>query len=320
MSTPLTRREALALGGLGLLAVGVGTGCSGDDTGDASGPDASDGSAGGTGSTAGTPTTIAYGEHPSQVADLYLTDASPDGAPTVVDGRRPLVVLVHGGFWQSGYDRRLMEPLVADLLPRGWPVLNLEYRTLGEQGGGWPGTFDDVAAGVDLVTQAPEARAAGLDPARTLVVGHSAGGQLALWAAARGALPSDAPGADPQVVPAGVVGQAAVCDLARAAREDVGAGAVPELLGGGPDEVPARYALASPQQRLPLGVPTLVVHGRADAQVPLDQSVGYERAARAAGDDVELVTTDEDHFAHLTPTSAAWRATLDWLEAHQAAG
>jgi acetyl esterase/lipase len=106
----------------------------------------------------------------------------------------PVAVLIHGGFWRARYSLRLEDRLAADLAGRGWGVWNLEYRRLGRLScGGWPATFEDIAAGIDHLGKLEEP----LDPARVVAIGHSAGGQLALWAAARPGLPAGAPGADP---------------------------------------------------------------------------------------------------------------------------
>ena len=187
---------------------------------------------------------------------------------------------------------------------------NVEYRRLGN-GGGWPATFEDVAAALDLLAELDDDR---LDLGFTVAVGHSAGGQLALWAAGRAGLPDGAPGADPRLALAGAVAQAGVVDLAEAARRRLSDGVVLELLGGDPSEQPERYALASPQERLPLGVPPLVVTGSEDGTVPPDLSEAYAAAAQAAGDACELaVVPGEGHMEHLEPGSQVWRAVTEWL-------
>jgi acetyl esterase/lipase len=223
-----------------------------------------------------------------------------------------VVVLLHGGFWRDRYGCDLMEPLARDLASRGTAAWNVEFRRLGG-GGGWPTTLEDVAAGIDALVDL-ESAGVPLDLTAVACVGHSAGGHLALWAAARPGLPPGAPGAAPRVRIARAVGQAAVSDLADAARTCLSERAAERLLGGSPDHVPGRYALASPFERLPLGVPQLLVHGEADATVPVGMSRRYHLAAGAAGDRCELRSLpDVDHLEHLDPGSAAWRCVLEWL-------
>lgn len=232
-----------------------------------------------------------YGADPSQVADLH--------APAGGEGW-PVAVVIHGGFWRDRYDRTLMDALCADLTESGWAAWNLEYRRLGG-GGGWPATFQDVAAGIDHMAAVP----APLDLARVVTIGHSAGGHLALWAASR-----DRPG----VVVAAAVGQAAVSDLAAVARLGLSSGAVEELLGGAPEQVPDRYAAASPAQRLPLGVPILLVHGARDDTVPVALSRDFQLAAIAAGDACDLEIGEHGgHFEHIDPASDAWATVKRWL-------
>jgi acetyl esterase/lipase len=215
-----------------------------------------------------------YGGHPSQVAERF----APGG-----DVARVAVVL-HGGFWRDRYDRQLMDRLCADLAARGYTAWNVEYRRLGS-GGGWPATGDDVRTAIQALA-GPGA----------VAIGHSAGGHLALWAAAEGLVRR-------------AVGQAAVCDLGEARRLGLGDGVVDDLLA---DE--AGLEAASPAERLPLGVPQLLVHGEDDAIVPVSMSREYAGAARAAGDDVELVTlAGVGHFEHLDPGSEAWAAVVRWL-------
>jgi acetyl esterase/lipase len=220
-------------------------------------------------------------------------------------GPWPVVALLHGGFWRAPRTLELMRPLAADLAGRGFAAWNLEYRRVGQPGGGWPGTCQDVAAGLDHL--AALAGREPLDLDRLAVAGHSAGGHLALWSAARPGLPAGAPGASPRVVPRLVVSLAGVCDLHAGAAEGIGEGAVAEFLGASPDQAPDRYQLASPLARLPLGVAQLLVHGDADTRVPVSQSRAYAAAAAAAGDPVELVELPGvDHMAVIDPASPAW--------------
>lgn len=235
-----------------------------------------------------------YGAGRSRFGELFL----PAG-----DGPHPVAVVLHGGFWRRRYDATLMEPLCRDLAAAGWAAWNLEYRRLGLlAGGGWPETFEDVAAGIDSLERLP-----GLDLGTVVAVGHSAGGQLALWAAAR---------ERPTVRVTHVVSQAGVVDLREAARLRLSRDAAATLLGGSPERRPGRYAAASPLERLPLRVPQLLVHGEEDAIVPVSMSLRYHDAALAAGDPVELaVLPGAGHYEHLDPDSDAWAAVTDWLEA-----
>jgi len=243
---------------------------------------------------------IAYGDHPDQVGNLHLP---------VGDSLWPTVVLIHGGFWKWGWDRTLMTPLAHDLARRGYAVWNVEYRRVGQEGGGWPGTLVDAAAAIDHLAEIDV-----VDTARIVTVGHSAGGHLAVWLAARQRLPAGAPASGPRVSPRGAVSQAGVLDLVRGAVEGLGYGACAGLLGGGPDEVPERYATASPVALLPLGLPVLLVHGEEDDIVPPSQSHEYAVAARAAGDDVELVDVPgADHFDVVEVDEPAWLVVVERL-------
>jgi acetyl esterase/lipase len=211
-------------------------------------------------------------------------------------GPHPVTVVIHGGFWRAKYGKRVNRAVSADLARRGRAAWNIEYRRVGKgQGGGWPATFDDVAAAIDLLAERADPR---LDLEDVSVIGHSAGGQLALWAAARG---------DGRVRLGRVVAQAAPCDLSAA-------GAAHELLGGTPEEVPERYTKANPIQLVPIGVPILLVHGDDDETVTVRRSRDFAEAARGAGDDVTLVEPEPGgHRTHIDPRSAAWRVAAEWL-------
>jgi acetyl esterase/lipase len=237
--------------------------------------------------------TAAYGDLPDQVMEVWLP---------AVDGR-PLVIFLHGGFWRAEWDRAHARPLAAALARAGWPVALVEYRR-GGRPHGWTDTKHDVAVGVavapTLVDRALLAQDRPPSPPGAVLAGHSAGGQLALWYA------GTAPPARP--VPRGVLALAPVADLALAYRLNLDDGAVAALLGGGPTDVPDRYATADPVGH-PARVPAILLHGDRDAQVPVELSRRYAAAARAAGAEVELrELAGLDHFALIDPLSAAWPA------------
>src|SRR4051794_19764111 len=261
-----------------------------------------------------------YGPAPAQVCELHLpggpAGAADPGAPAGPAGTagavRGVVILVHGGFWRARYERSQEHAVAADLTRAGWAVWNIDYRGGGEgpsAGGGWPRTFEDVAAAVDLLATVP-----GLPLEHVAVAGHSAGGALALWIAGRHRLPAGAPGAGPRVRPVAAVAQAGVLDLEAAARAGVGNGAVVDLLGAGPDDDPERYAWASPAALVPLGVPVLVVTGDADESVPWQLSASWTEVARAAGDEVTLhVEPGAGHMGHVDPGSRVWAVARAFL-------
>jgi acetyl esterase/lipase len=238
------------------------------------------------------PDTLAYGREPSQEGDLWL----PGGA-----GPHPVAVLFHGGFWYHAWERDLMDGLALDLARRGIAVWNAEYRRVGA-GGGWPATGEDAARAVDhLVALASVYR---LDLGRVALVGHSAGGQLALWVAARGRRGA--------VHPVLVVGLATIADLEEARDSRIGGGSVARLFDAGPNagdasDLEDALVEASPRARLPIGVPQLLAHAADDDLVPLSQTTAYADAARAAGDDVTVLEIEAGgHFALIDPRTPAW--------------
>jgi acetyl esterase/lipase len=244
-----------------------------------------------------TVTRIAYGDAPEQFGDLW----SPD------DGRsepRPVVVLVHGGFWRARYALDLMDPLAADLAGRGFVVWNIEYRRVGQEGGGYPGTLDDVGRAVDHLADVTEPL---LDLERVAFVGHSAGGHLAFWAAGRDRLAPGSPGADPAVLPALVIGQGPVGDLVEAVRRGAGNGAVLDLMGGTPEELADEYAVANPD--IGPGVAVAVVRGDRDDVVLRGYSV-----PSAAGPVTEIDVAGEDHFDLIDPASGSWAEVVALLD------
>ncbi|MGZ4593613.1 MAG: alpha/beta hydrolase family protein [Actinomycetes bacterium] len=248
--------------------------------------------------------TVRYGPGADHVADIRLPEEQ---------GPRPLVVVVHGGFWMAEFDRGHAGPQSAALAAAGYVVATVEYRRVGQPGGGWPGTFDDVAALTDAVP-ALVADSVGprVDTARTVLVGHSAGGHLAAWAAARHRLPPGSPWHRAVPLDAAVVALAGVLDLHRAAELGLGGHAAALLLGGDPAERPERYAAASPASLLPSGSRQVLVHGTRDAQVPVEMSRRYVDRAAALGQRVALHELDGlGHFELIDPRSGAWPTVLD---------
>lgn len=239
------------------------------------------------------PRLITYGDDPSQVASLYRP---PDATSPF-----PVVVLIHGGFWRAQYGRDLMEPLARDLLARGYAVLNIEYRRVGI-GGGYPETLLDVAAAIDaLATESAE-----LDLDDVVIIGHSAGGHLALWAASRGALAAGNPGADPLVVPRLAIGLGPVFDLAAADAAELGSFAVTDFMGGSAAQLADEYVIATPTAAA--GVPLAVVRGERDDIVPAQFAV-----PTPIGDVTVVDIADEDHFDLIDPTSESWAAVIELL-------
>lgn len=233
---------------------------------------------------------IRYGDDRSQLGELTRPASRSKG----------IVVVIHGGFWRSIYDLSLGRPLAASLVEHGWTAYNLEYRRVGN-GGGYPETLDDVAAGIDAL-----AAIDGLDTSRVLTLGHSAGGHLAVWAAGRPKL-TGTPWGDPAVRVTAAVSQAGVLDFHTAVH--LGSGAAKAFMGDHDDST-----YADPTAQIPLEVPVRCVHGAADDVVPISQSTGYVDRAVAAGADAELVEVEGDHFDVIDPASAAWTRTLEVLD------
>jgi len=245
---------------------------------------------------------IPYGSLPSQFAELWLPAAK---------GRHRVVILIHGGCWSARLPGLAMMASVAeDLRRHGNAVWNIEYRRLGEPGAGYPGSFDDIATAVDWLKTL--AKTYPLDLGNVVVVGHSTGGHLALWAAARDRLPADSPLTRKDALRIkGVVTLAGIADLQT--YRDRGPGACSErqvvdqfvaAAARWPDNV---FADTSPVALLPLGVPQIVISGAFDPIVPAAFGRYYTQLAAAAGDKVEEITlTNAGHFELIDPSSAAF--------------
>ena len=240
---------------------------------------------------------FAYGPSPVQFAELRM----PAGA-----GPHPVAILIHGGYWRARYDLTHLAHLCEALTRQGVATWSLEYRRIGNAGGAWPGTLDDVRAGALYLKRIAAERS--LDLKRVVASGHSAGGQLALWLAKQQALALR-----------GVVPLAAVSDLRRAWELKLSDNAAGEFLGGSPKELPKRYRAASPIEFVPLGLPQRILHGMNDDVVPIEMSRAYASAAKRSGDDAKLVEiAGAGHFELIDPRSNAWpvveSAVLELLE------
>jgi acetyl esterase/lipase len=239
-------------------------------------------------------TRLSYGKEALQSGELRL----PQGK-----GPHPLVVLFHGGCWLSDFDYKHATPLAEALAKAGYATWTPEYRRVGDAGGGWPGTFDDVRAASDFVRDI--ARERPIDLARVAFVGHSAGGQIALYLASREGDP---------VRPRLVVGLAAITDLEtyRIGPADSCHASVDRLMGGTPQEQPLRYAQVSPLNLLPLPVRAVLIQGGRDKIVSLESAKAY---AKAAGDRAKLVTIrSAGHFEVIVPEGESWEALLGALK------
>ncbi|MDF0530842.1 alpha/beta hydrolase [Tsukamurella sp. 8F] len=236
------------------------------------------------------------GDPEQDYGSLYL----PPGR--FANGSIPVVVMIHGGGWKKKAGLSYMSGAARSLQEAGVAVWNIEYRRVGS-GGGWPTTFTDVARGIDFVKTLSTTVAPQLDVDNVTILGHSAGGELAAWAGARRTLPPGAPGAGPLVMPRTTVSLSGVLDMAASAHYN---NHVRNVLGGMPDQVPDRYALVNPLQRIDPSVPAVVVHGTKDRVVPSFESVEYARALSASGGHSYLLELAGANHGQTISVSSRW--------------
>jgi acetyl esterase/lipase len=224
---------------------------------------------------------LAYGRDANQFLDLRIAHGK---------GLHSAAVCLHGGYWRAKYDLEYMGHLCAALTAQGVTTANVEYRRVGNAGGGWPGTFADVRSAYQYVVQ--NAGRYGIDAKRVMAVGHSAGGQLALCLAAHEEVRA-------------AVSLAGVVDLQRAYELQLSNDAVAEFLGGTPKEVADHYREADPM-RLAIKPRQYLLHGLKDQDVPPELSQNYARAK--TNEDVHLTMIERAaHFELVDPRSGAWR-------------
>lgn len=244
---------------------------------------------------------IHYGDDALQFGDLRV----PSG-----DGPHPVAVFIHGGCWLAEYDITHSSKLTAALANNGIATWSLEYRRVGNEGGGWPGTFEDIGRGTDYLREIAEEYDLDLD--RVILMGHSAGGHLALWAAARSQLRSGTPlsSTDPLTV-RGVLGLAPAADIGFLHEKQVCGHVIDKLMGGSPAEVPDRYRWVDPVKLAPGEVRQVLILGKHDdAWTPT--GLRYFAAAATRGDDVRKIeAVDSGHFEMIDPDSTTWPLVLE---------
>ena len=245
---------------------------------------------------------LSYGNDPLNFGELRL----PAG-----DGPFPVVIVIHGGCWLAEYDLAYMSAWADAVTEAGIATWSIEYRRVGDPGGGWPGTFEDAARAADHLSDI--ARTYDLDLERVAAAGHSAGGHLALWLAGRHGLDREDPlRGDRPLALNGVVALAGIPDLAAYAAPEGCGSAVPSLLGGRPEDVPERTRRASPIEMLPVGVDLTMVTGALDSIVPAEQAHRFADTARRMGDTVEIIDIGgAGHFELVDPTHDAFGVIRD---------
>lgn len=252
-----------------------------------------------------------FGKIPYDFLVYYGTDSLQFGelrTPLSQSDTFPLVIFIHGGCWLSAYNLDHVSTVAADLVKEGYAVWTPEYRRVGDVGGGYPTTFKDVQTSVDYARTLADIYPLDLD--RVVVMGHSAGGHLALWLATQPNFSKNSRlyNANPLALK-GVISLAGITDLAAYAKvENSCSSAVSKLMGGNAEKMATRYYKNSPINLLPTNIPTRLVHGAIDNIVPLNQSESFAEKAKTKGEDVAIFTIEGGgHFDMVSPHSEAWK-------------
>jgi len=237
---------------------------------------------------------IPYGEDPNQFGELRI----PQGP-----GPHPVVAFIHGGFWRARFDLTNADPACEALTQSGLAAWNIEYRRIGQPGGGWPGTAEDALAAVKHLAMLFEPYK--LDANRVVLAGHSAGGHLALWVAAQNPISLRR-----------VVSLAGVSDVRKAWDLQLSSGVAGEFIGGPPEDFPAEYQAASPKELLPIETPQILIHGTEDKIVPYEMSEAFVTRSKNA---TLIALPGAGHHEVITPSAPEWetvrRAIADALAA-----
>lgn len=255
-----------------------------------------------------------YGNDENQFGELRIPEC---------DGPHPVAIVIHGGFWREPFKLDLMTGVAEALTEKGIATWNIEYRRVSERGEAWPDTLTDVAKAADHLYALKEKHA--LDLSNVITIGHSAGGHLATWLAARHKIRSESPLHTDKPLPiAGVISLAGVTDLelmheVHEYRDETLSlepnNPTADLIGGSPKEFPERYKDASPIELLPLDIHQVLIHGSLDIHVPIGISSQYHREAQEAGDFVKLVELPQaEHFMLTDTTSLAWEMVMEEVE------
>ena len=264
--------------------------------------------------------TIRYGEAPSQLVELFMPKANAENP----DALHPVVVMVHGGCWrQQIAGPELLRPAAGAFIDKGYAVWSIGYRRIDEEGGGYPGTYQDVAQAIDLIREHAEARK--LDLNRVVFYGHSAGAHLALWAAGRTKIPASSPlHSEKPLKPRGVVSVGGIGSLANWSAEintlcgpDTVEKLAPKTAADGSERTDeARFADTSPDKLLPLGVPVVMLHGVYDAAAFPAIGLDYAIAARKSGDKADIwLAPVAGHFEVIAPGTRPFAQAVSAVDA-----
>lgn len=248
---------------------------------------------------------IQYGEGPLQFGNLMLPSATKE---------LPVVVIIHGGCWSNKYDYTLMDEMALDLSKRGYATWNIEYKRVEDEGGGWPGTFIDVANAFKHLTEIAEDYPINLN--NIIITGHSSGGHLALMLGAQSQIKSDSEiKVNDLPTIKGIVSLAGITDLSTFPKTDWCGNNVLKLVGGSEDQYPQRYKEGSPITYLRMGIPQILITGVNDKRVSVDHITPYYNRAAEVGDEIELLTIpDAGHFEVIKPGSVAWVTIVTALD------